>query len=177
MRSRQAETRSNSRSAAPVAVRNSRLRNASAVANSASSAVIRVGMGVARVSVATQARDRAVRAADRVVLAADRAADRGFDEAELGRVKAQLKMGLLAALESSGARAEQLARHSLFCGRVLSTAELVERIEEVDTADLQNLLQKILTSPLSLATVGPVANLARFDAVAGKFAVPASRAA
>jgi predicted Zn-dependent peptidase len=107
----------------------------------------------------------------------DRAADTGFVEAELGRVKAQMKMGLLAALESSSARAEQLARHVLFCGRVLPTAELVERIEAVDTADLRALLQKVLGTPLSLATVGPVANLGRFEAVADKFVVPARRAA
>lgn len=107
----------------------------------------------------------------------DRAAENGFDEAELGRVKAQMKMGLLAALESSSARAEQLARHVLFCGRILPTAELVERIEAVGPADLQALLQKILGTPLSLATAGPVANLGRFEAVAGKFNVPARRAA
>lgn len=107
----------------------------------------------------------------------DRAAEHGFDEAELGRVKAQMKMGLLAALESSSARAEQLARHVLFCGRILPTAELVERIEAVRPADLQTLLQKTLASPLSLATAGPVANLGRFEAVAGKFNVPARRAA
>jgi predicted Zn-dependent peptidase len=88
-----------------------------------------------------------------------------------------MKMGLLAALESSSARAEQLARHTLFCGRVLPTAELVERIEAVDAADLQTLLQRILRTPLSLATVGPVANLGRFEAVADRFTIPASRAA
>lgn len=107
----------------------------------------------------------------------DRAASGGFDQAELERVKAQMKMGLLAALESSSARAEQLARHILFCGRVLPTSELVERIEAVETADLQALLQKVLGTPLSLATVGPLANLGRFEAVADKFIVPASRAA
>jgi predicted Zn-dependent peptidase len=107
----------------------------------------------------------------------DRAADNGFVEAELGRVKAQMKMGLLAALESSSARAEQLARHVLFCGRVLPTAELVERIEAVNTADLRALLQKVLGTPLSLATVGPVAKLGRFEAVADKFVVPVRRAA
>ncbi|WP_244500371.1 M16 family metallopeptidase [Methyloceanibacter methanicus] len=107
----------------------------------------------------------------------DRAASGGFDQAELERVKAQMKMGLLAALESSSARAEQLARHVLFCGRVLPASELVERIEAVETADLQALLQKVLETPLSLATVGPVANLGRFETVADKFIVPASRAA
>lgn len=107
----------------------------------------------------------------------ERAAADGFDQAELARVKAQMKMGLLAALESSSARVEQLARHILFRGRVLPTSELVERIEAVETADLQALLQKVLGTPVSLATVGPVVNLGQFEAVADKFIVPASRAA
>ena len=107
----------------------------------------------------------------------EQAAASGFNKAELDRVKAQFKMGLLAALESSSARAEQLARHVLFCGRVLPTPELVERIEAVETEDLQAMLQKILGSPLSLATVGPIVNVTGFEAVADRFTVSASRAA
>ena len=42
-----------------------------------------------------------------------KAADEGFRDDEVARVKAQLKMGLLAGLESSSARAEQLARQIL----------------------------------------------------------------
>lgn len=107
----------------------------------------------------------------------ERAGSDGFEQAEVDRVKAQLKMGLLAGLESSGARAEQLARHVLFQGRVLEIPELVQRIETVDVADLQAMVEAILASPLSLATVGPIVNVATFEAVADKFAVPASRAA
>lgn len=107
----------------------------------------------------------------------ERAAERGFNEAEVDRVRAQLKMGLLAGLESSSARAEQLARHVLFHGRVLTTSELIERIERVEIADLQAMVERVLASPLSLATVGPIVNVARFEAVAEKFAVPASKAA
>jgi predicted Zn-dependent peptidase len=107
----------------------------------------------------------------------EQAAERGFAQAEVDRVKAQLKMGLLAGLESSSGRAEQLARHVLFHGRILSPRELIERIEGVEVADLQAMLQRVLLSPLSLATVGPILNVARFEAVAGKFTVPASKAA
>jgi len=107
----------------------------------------------------------------------ERAADRGFDQVEIDRVKAQLKMGLLAGLESSSGRAEQLARHVLFHGRLLPTHELIERIESVELADLQVMIEKVLASPLSLATVGPIVNVARFEAVAEKFTVPASKAA
>jgi predicted Zn-dependent peptidase len=106
-----------------------------------------------------------------------RAADKGFNDAEIARVKAQLKMGLLAGLESSSARAEQIARQMLVHGRVLPTQEIVDEIERVEAPDLQAMVEQLLVSPLSLATVGPILNLARFEAVAEKFRVPASRAA
>ena len=106
-----------------------------------------------------------------------RAADTGFTEGEIDRVKAQLKMSLLQGLESSGARAEQLARQILIHGRPLPTEELIERVEAVKPADVQGLVMSLLSSPLSLATVGPILNVARFDAVAAKFALASSEAA
>jgi predicted Zn-dependent peptidase len=106
-----------------------------------------------------------------------KAADQGFSADEIARVKAQLKMGLLAGLESSSARAEQLARQILIHGRPLSTEELIERLEQVEAQDLQALVERMLGSPLSLATVGPILHVARFDRVAEKFTVPSSRAA
>ena len=106
-----------------------------------------------------------------------RAADEGFRADEIARVKAQLKMGLLTGLESSSARAEQLARQILIYGRPLSTEELIEKVEKVEAADLQALVARMLASPLSLATVGPILHVARFDRVAEKFAVPSTKAA
>ena len=44
-------------------------------------------------------------------------ADEGPSETEVQRAKAQLKAGLLMSLESSSARAEQMARHLLSHGR------------------------------------------------------------
>jgi predicted Zn-dependent peptidase len=106
-----------------------------------------------------------------------RAAERGFHEDEIARVKAQLKMGLLAGLESSSARAEQLARQILIHGRVLSTQELIEKVERVGAADLQALVERLLVSAASLASVGPILHVARYEAVAEKFTVPSSKAA
>jgi len=106
-----------------------------------------------------------------------KAADEGFVEDEVARVKAQLKMGLLTGLESSSARAEQLARQILIHGRPLTTEELIEKVEQVQAADLQALVARMLSSPLGLATVGPILHVARFDRVAEKFSVPSSRAA
>ena len=106
-----------------------------------------------------------------------RAADQGFRPEEVARVKAQLKMGLLTGLESSSARAEQLARQILIYGRPLSTEELIEKVEQVQASDLQALVARMIASPLSLATVGPIVNVARFDRVTEKFTVPATKAA
>ena len=106
-----------------------------------------------------------------------KAAEEGFGEDEIARVKAQLQMGLLAGLESSSARAEQLARQILIHGRPLTTQELIEKVEKVEAKDLQALVERLIASPLSLATVGPILHVARFDRVAEKFTVPATRAA
>jgi predicted Zn-dependent peptidase len=54
-----------------------------------------------------------------------------LDEAEVARAKSQIKVGLLMALESSGARARQLANQILIYGRPLTVAELVARVDAV----------------------------------------------
>jgi predicted Zn-dependent peptidase len=106
-----------------------------------------------------------------------RAAESGFSEDELSRVRAQVKMGLLAGLESSGARAEQLARQILVYGRPLSSEELIESVEKVTREDIQGQVQRLLRSPVSLATAGPIRRVAKFDNLAAKFAMPPSKAA
>jgi predicted Zn-dependent peptidase len=54
-----------------------------------------------------------------------------ISEPELARVKAQMKVGLLMALESSGARVEQVARQMLTRGRPIPIEELVEKVDAV----------------------------------------------
>jgi predicted Zn-dependent peptidase len=106
-----------------------------------------------------------------------KAAGEGFRADEVARVKAQLKMGLLTGLESSAARSEQIARQILVYGRPLSTEELTEQVDRVEAKDLQALVESMLASPVSLATVGPILHVARFDRVTEEFAVPSTRAA
>jgi predicted Zn-dependent peptidase len=54
-----------------------------------------------------------------------------ISEPEVARVKAQMKVGLLMALESSGARVEQVARQMLTRGRIIPIEELVEKVDAV----------------------------------------------
>ena len=78
---------------------------------------------------------------------------------EIARAKAQLKAGLLMSLESSGARAEQLARQTLAFGAPLAIDEVIAKIDAVSGDAVQFLAKKVFDgcSP-TLASTGP-ANL------------------
>ena len=67
----------------------------------------------------------------RVVVHEIHAAAETLSEAEIGRAKAQMKAGLLMALESSSARAEQLARQIINWGRPIPLDEIVAKVEAV----------------------------------------------
>lgn len=81
-------------------------------------------------------------------------ADRGPSVREVERAKAQLKAGLLMSLESSGARAEQMARHLLCHGRLLTPAELVEKVEAVDIAAVKKLARIMVRGTPCVVVVG-----------------------
>lgn len=91
-------------------------------------------------------------------------------EAELKRAKAQMKAGLLMALESSSVRAEQLARHILVWGRPLTTEEIIGRIDAVTAEDVKRVGRALLASSPSLAAIGPVAGLPRREAIMARLA-------
>jgi predicted Zn-dependent peptidase len=57
-------------------------------------------------------------------------------DVEVGRAKAQMKAGLLMALESSGARAEQLARQMLAYDRPIALDEIVAKIDAMTVASI-----------------------------------------
>ena len=76
-------------------------------------------------------------------------------EAELARAKAQLKAGLLMGLESSSARAEQMARQLLLFDRLIEPPELIERIDAVTAEAVRELAAKLVSgAPPSVAVVG-----------------------
>lgn len=79
----------------------------------------------------------------------------GPTDSEMQRAKAQLKAGLLMGLESSSARAEQMARHLQGYGRVLGTQEMIERVDAVTRRQVWDLAGRIVGGRPSLAIVGP----------------------
>lgn len=78
-------------------------------------------------------------------------------EDEIARARAQMKVSLFAALESSSARAEQMARQILAHGRLTPRDEVVAKIDAVDVAKARAAGRAILSGPATLAAVGPVA--------------------
>ena len=67
----------------------------------------------------------------RVVVGEIHAAAETISDAEVARAKAQMKAGLLMALESSSARTEQLARQIIAWGRPIPLEEIVAKVEAV----------------------------------------------
>lgn len=85
---------------------------------------------------------------------------------ELKRAKAQLKAGVLMSLEHPTARCEQNAGHLLSFGRLLEKDEILAKISAVSIEDVQALAGKIFSQKPTLASLGPVAHVMSYDAVA-----------
>jgi predicted Zn-dependent peptidase len=76
-------------------------------------------------------------------------------EEEIRRAKAQIKAGLVMALESSASRADQLARHMQIYGRVLSMQEMLERLDAIDKEALHTVATIALEGAPTTITLGP----------------------
>jgi predicted Zn-dependent peptidase len=81
-------------------------------------------------------------------------ADMGPTDAELARSKAQLKAGLLTALESSSVNAEQMARQLLAHDRLVTTAELIDEVENVDRERVRAFAEQLMREAASVSVVG-----------------------
>ncbi|MBL8643523.1 MAG: insulinase family protein, partial [Rhodospirillaceae bacterium] len=75
---------------------------------------------------------------------------------ETKRAKAQLKSGLLMSLESPSNRCSQRARQLAIYGQPLSTAEMIARVEAIDTASIRAAAARIFTGVPTLAAIGPL---------------------
>jgi predicted Zn-dependent peptidase len=64
-------------------------------------------------------------------------------EVELKRAKDQLKSNMVIGLESSGSRMANLARQQMYFGRFFGVDEIMQEIEAVTTADVQDLAQML----------------------------------
>jgi predicted Zn-dependent peptidase len=92
----------------------------------------------------------------RVVVDQLAAAAEDLDAKEVDRAKAQMKAGLLMALESSSARAEQLARQIFAHGRPLATEEIIAKVDAVTVESARAAGRELIRrSPPAFAALGP----------------------
>ena len=77
-----------------------------------------------------------------------------LEEADLRRAKAQTKVGLLTALESSSARTEQIARQTMVFGRVLTRREMIEKIDALTLAEVRAAGAAMLRAPPTVVLLG-----------------------
>lgn len=82
------------------------------------------------------------------------------NETEIARVKALIKVGLLGMLESSSARADQLARQILAFGRPIPLDEIAARIDAVTIEDVRAAGHALVaTGRPTFAGLGPASGL------------------
>ena len=75
-------------------------------------------------------------------------------EVELRRARAQMKVSLLTALESAGARADQIARQLMALGHVPTREEIVGKIDALTIEDVRRAGVAALRTPPTIAAVG-----------------------
>jgi predicted Zn-dependent peptidase len=79
----------------------------------------------------------------------------GLTSEELERGKGQMRGGLVLGLEDTGSRMTRLGKSELVYGELMTVEEILASIDAVTLDDTQSLAAELLTSPLSLAVVGP----------------------
>ncbi len=78
----------------------------------------------------------------------------GASAAEIARAKAQMKAGLLMGLESSSARADQMARHLIGHDRLIPTEELISSVDRVGVEDVKAFAARLVAGPPTIVVVG-----------------------
>lgn len=99
-----------------------------------------------------------------------RAAAAEADAVEVRRAKAQLKVALLASLETPGGRIERTARQLLAFGRVLAGEEIADKVDAVTVDEVRAAGAAALRGAPTLAAVGPIRKLPPLDDVAMRLA-------
>jgi predicted Zn-dependent peptidase len=89
-----------------------------------------------------------------------------LNEAEVARSKAQMKAGLLMALESSEARLGQMARQMLAYGRPIPLEEIVAKVDAVTVESARAAGRALLRGRPAIAALGPGNGLESTAAIA-----------
>jgi len=90
-------------------------------------------------------------------------------EKEINRAKAQLKTGLMMALESTASRCRQTAHQILIYGHPLATQEILDKIDQVSTKQLSQLAENFFSQKPTLTALGPIKHLESYETLCARF--------
>ncbi len=89
----------------------------------------------------------------------------GISKEELDRARTQLKASLLMSLESTGSRCAQIARQIQVHDRIISTEDMIRKIDAVTENDVLAMARTIFNGAPTLTTMGPARNIPTPDAL------------
>jgi predicted Zn-dependent peptidase len=87
---------------------------------------------------------------------------------EVRRARAQLKAGMLMALESTMSRCEQLGQQMVIFNRPLPIEEMVEKIDAVDAAAVRRAALRLRLKPPTVTALGPLDGLEDYDRIVAR---------
>jgi len=96
------------------------------------------------------------------------AATETLSDDEVRRAKAQMKVSLLAALESATSRSEQIARQVLAFGRVIPRDETIGKVEALTVEEIRAAGARAMRTPPTVTSIGPVGKVMTPDRVAAR---------
>lgn len=101
-----------------------------------------------------------------VTLECTRKATDDISEIEMTRAKAQMKVALLTALETPGGRIERVARQLLSWGRIVSSNEIVRKVDALSVEQVREAGRRLMQGAPTLAAIGPIKGLPSLEKVA-----------
>ncbi|KVI12246.1 Metalloenzyme, LuxS/M16 peptidase-like protein [Cynara cardunculus var. scolymus] len=91
------------------------------------------------------------------------------NQVQLDRAKQSTKSAILMNLESRMVASEDIGRQILTYGERKPVEFFLKAVDEVSAKDIASIAQKLLSSPLTMATHGDVSNVPTYDSVSSKF--------
>ncbi|XP_059638273.1 mitochondrial-processing peptidase subunit alpha-like [Cornus florida] len=90
------------------------------------------------------------------------------DQVQLDRAKQSTKSAILMNLESRMVASEDIGRQILTYGERKPVEHFLKAVDEVGLKDIASLSQKLISSPLTMASIGDVTSVPTYDSVSGK---------
>ncbi|KAF5453085.1 hypothetical protein F2P56_028024 [Juglans regia] len=90
-------------------------------------------------------------------------------EVQLNRAKESTKSAVLMNLESRMIVSEDIGRQILTYGKRLPVEHFLKAVDEITLKDITSISQKIISSPLTMASYGNVLNVPSYESVSSKF--------